>query len=74
MISMRQCLSALVLIDWPTNLDTFCANPEILGEKCAKSGRERGWAVWGMGGWAVWVGAVLLSMFFRLFGKGCGSL
>ena len=62
MISMRQCPSALVCLHRPANLDSFCTNPEILGEKRVKSGRVSGW---GVGGWAIRLLAVLLSVFFR---------
>ena len=34
---------ALVWLHWPANLDSFCTNPEILGEKRTKSGRVGGW-------------------------------
>ena len=48
---------APVWLPSPTNLHSVCTNPEIPGEKCAKSGR--------VGGWEVTVVAVLLSVVFR---------
>ena len=56
MISRRLCPSTLVWLHLPANSDSFTPNPEILGEKRAKSG-------W-VGGWEVGLLAVLLSVFF----------
>ena len=42
-------------LHWPANLDSFCTNLEILGEKRAKTG-------W-VGGWEIRPLAVLLSVF-----------
>ena len=55
MISRRLCPSALVWLHYPANLDSFCTNPEILGEKRAKTG-------W-VGGREIRLLAVLLSVF-----------
>ena len=46
----------------PANLDSFCTNPEILGKKCAKSGRV---GEWGAGGWAICVATALRFAFYR---------
>ena len=45
------------MASFAANLDSFCTNPEILGEKRGKCGR--------VGEWAIWVGAALLSVFVR---------
>ena len=60
MISRRLCPSALVWLHYPTNLHSFCTNPEILGEKRAKTGWLGGW---GVGGREIRLLAVLLSVF-----------
>ena len=60
MISRRLCPSALVWLHYPANLDSFCTNPEILGEKRAKTGWVGGW---GAGGREIRLLAVLLSVF-----------
>ena len=54
MISRRLCPLALVWLHYPANLDV-CTNPEILGEKRAKTG-------W-VGGREIRLLAVLLSVF-----------
>ena len=60
MISRKLCLSALVWLHYPANSDSFCTNPEILGEKSAKTGWVGGW---GVGGWEIRLLAVLPSVF-----------
>ena len=61
-ISRRLCPSALVWFHWPANLDSFCTNPEIPGEKRAKTGWVGGCRA---GGWEIRpLVAVLLSVFF----------
>ena len=56
MISMTQCLSALAWLHWPTNLDRFCTNPDIPGEKRTKTDS--------VGGWVIQLVAALLFAFF----------
>ena len=58
MISRKLCPSALVWLHYPANSDSFCTNPEILGEKSAKTGWVGGW-----GGGAIRLLAVLPSVF-----------
>ena len=74
---MRQCLSALVWLHWQANFDSYCINPDILGEKRAKSGRVGG--CMGVGGWVGNSGRGSLAVHVfqgkcRLFAKGWGSL
>ena len=58
MMSMKQRPAAFAWLHRLTNLDSFCTNPDIPGEKRAKSGR--------VGGWAIRLVAALLSMFVQV--------
>ena len=67
MISRRQCRSALLWLHWPTNFDSYCAYPEIPGEKRANSDRVGD-------GWVGNSGSEWLSCcpsFTRLLAEGC---
>ena len=72
LISTRQCPLALEWLHWPTNLDSFCTNPEILGEKAANLvGREGEGRVGGEFGLGLPCSSCL-SGEYRLLAKGCG--
>ena len=66
-MSVSTCVASLA-----RQLDSLCTNPEILGEKRAKTGWVGGW---GAGGWEIRLLAVFSLCFpakCRLLAKGCG--